>query len=298
MPSEFIIAIIAGIGGMLGWGLADFFAKKTIDELGDVMTLAWAGVFGSLAFFVAAAYSVVVHGAPVDIPQSPQTWAVLAFLGALQAAVYIFAYRGFGKGQVGLLSPVFATFAGIVALVSILFFGEETNALRLGTLAIMFVGILVLNADFTAISSFKLGRTKIGGFGDIVVATILGAIWTILWERFVSGEDWLFYALYMFVFMTIAVFIFAYSRGMKFGVHSSRLWIFLGLIGICEMVAYIAITLGYGATRYVSVVAILSGAFSLPTIVLARVFLKERTTMTQTLGTIIILAGVVLLSVV
>ena len=30
-------------GGMFGWGLADFFAKKTIDKIGDIQTLAWAG---------------------------------------------------------------------------------------------------------------------------------------------------------------------------------------------------------------------------------------------------------------
>jgi len=32
---------------MLGWGLADFFAKKTIDQIGDIVVLAWAHVFGT-----------------------------------------------------------------------------------------------------------------------------------------------------------------------------------------------------------------------------------------------------------
>jgi len=33
MQTELLIAIIAGLGGMFGWGLADFFAKKTIDSI-------------------------------------------------------------------------------------------------------------------------------------------------------------------------------------------------------------------------------------------------------------------------
>jgi drug/metabolite transporter (DMT)-like permease len=38
----------------------------------------------------------------------------------------------------------------------------------------------------------------------------------------------------------------------------------------------------------------LSGAFSLPTIILARIFLHERTTVLQTVGSVVILVGVVL----
>ncbi len=297
MPSELLIAVLAGLGGMLGWGIADFFAKKTIDELGDVMTLAWAGVFGTLAFFLAVLYEVSAQGAPVYIPQDPRTWLALIFFGALQAAVYIFVYRGFAKGKVGLLSPVFASFAGIVALVSILFLGETTTAYRIVALIVTFGGVLILNADFSMLSSFRVGFLKIGGFTEVAVGTVLGALWTILWYRFINGADWLFYAFYMFAFMTIAVFFFAAFQRLSFSVKQPALWKFIAAIGVCETVAYIAISLGYGVTPFVSVVSILSAAFSLPTIILARIFLKERTTRTQTIGTILTIVGVVLISV-
>ncbi len=298
MSSELLIAVIAGLGGMLGWGVADFFAKKTIDELGDVMTLAWAGVFGTAVFLVAVAYQGVVSGQAPTIPQDPTTWLTLAFLGALQGAVYIFVYRGFAKGKVGLLSPLFASFSGIVALVSIVFLGEPTSILRILALGVTFAGVIILNADLSAISSLRFRFTKIGGFTDVAIGTILAAIWTILWERFVSGTDWLVYAFYMFAFMTIAVFLFAGFQRLSFFVSRRGLWIFLAAIGVSETVAYIAISLGYGVTSLVSVVSILSASFSLPTIILAHIFLKERTTRTQSIGTLITIAGVVLLAVV
>lgn len=297
MDSQLLIAIIAGLGGMLGWGLADFFAKKTIDELGDVMTLAWAGVFGTLAFFFAVLYEVFAHDVPVYIPQDPWTWLALIFFGSLQAAVYIFVYRGFAKGKVGLLSPVFASFAGIVAIVSILFLGEATTVYRILALIVTFGGVLVLNADFSMLSSFRVSFAKIGGFTEVVIGTVLGALWTVLWYRFINGENWLFYAFYMFAFMTIAVFIFAAFQRLSFSVSRAGLWKFLAAIGVCETVAYIAISLGYGVTSFVSVVAILSAAFSLPTIILAHLFLKERTTRTQSIGMALTIVGVVLLSV-
>lgn len=298
MDTELFIAVVAGLGGMLGWGFADFFAKKTIGELGDVMTLAWAGVFGTAAFFCACAYAVYYDIASVFIPSSPTTWLQLIFFGALQAAVYIFAYRGFGKGQVGLLAPVFASFSGFVALVSIFFLGEHASAFQILALAIVFAGILLLNADLSAFGSMRVTWNRIEGLPDVLIATCLAAIWTVMWEQFVSKEDWLFFALYMFIFMTISVFAFAFIKKLSFSVSRTGLWKFIVAIGVCETVAYIAITLGYGATSYTSIVAILSGAFALPTILLARIFLGERATLTQTVASLIIVGGTIVLTVV
>lgn len=292
------LAILAGLGGCLGWGLADFFAKKTIDELGDVMTLAWAGVFGTAAFAVAAWVGQALYDHSITVPDNASTWLILAFFGTLQGAVYIFVYRGFAKGRVGLLSPVFASFAGLVALISILFLGEQASSLRIIALLITFAGVLALNADFDALSSLRLGWNHVDGFFDVFIATLLAALWTVLWELFVSGKDWLSYAAYMFAFMTIAVFIFAGYRKLPFSVQQRRLWKFIAAIGICETVAYLAITLGYGATPFVSVVAVLSAAFSLPTMLLARLFLNENFTRHQALAALTIVFGAILLAVV
>src|SRR5437016_946774 len=122
MSEELTIAISAGVGGMLGWGLADFFAKKTIDAIGDVVSLVWAHVFGTAIFVAAALCQSSVLGQRVTIPANPSTWTLLALFGALQAAVYLLVYRGFGKGQIALLAPVFASFSGLTALISVTVF--------------------------------------------------------------------------------------------------------------------------------------------------------------------------------
>ena len=116
-----IIAVLAGLGGMLGWGLADFFAKKTIDVIGDVTTLIWAHVIGT-AIILAALGFEVANGEQGNLPSEWRSWIGLIGFGGLQAAVYLFMYRGFGKGQVAVLAPLFASFAGLVALFSVLLF--------------------------------------------------------------------------------------------------------------------------------------------------------------------------------
>ena len=298
MHQELFIAVIAGLAGMFGWGLADFFAKKTIDRIGDVQSLAWAGVFGSITFALAALYQVVVRGGQLAIPHDAVTWLLLAFFGVLQAAVYLFAYNGFGKGQVALLSPVFASFSGIVAIISILFLHEATSPLRILALVIMFLGILLINLDINAFRERRIAFTRIPGFREVFAATLLAALWTILWYIFVNGKDWLAYSFYMFVFMTLGVFAMAKFRGLPMHIGERSTWVLVALIGICETVAYLGITLGYGATSLTSVVSLLSGAFSLPTIVLAYIFLKEKISSLQWFGCIVIVAGVTLLALV
>src|SRR3989344_8833903 len=140
MQSELLIALLTGLGGMLGWGLADFFAKKTIDEIGDMASLAWGHIFGTLALFLAVAHNVFFFERKIVMPSDTYTWIILIFFGMLQATVYFFLYRGFGKGQVSLLSPIFASFAGITAIMSIVFFREAVNIFLIFALIIIFCG--------------------------------------------------------------------------------------------------------------------------------------------------------------
>jgi drug/metabolite transporter (DMT)-like permease len=292
---ELLIAVLAGLGGMVGWGLADFFAKKTIDQIGDIVTLAWAHIFGTLAFVLVALYQQFMRGQPVAIPSDVETWALLIFFGILQAAVYLLVYNGFGKGQVALLNPIFASFSGLTAVLSIAAFGEAVTTYRVLTLGIIFVGILLVSIDVEWLRAKRFSLAHIPGLKEVALATVLAAFWTIFWKQFIGGKDWLSYALFMYAFMTIAVLVVAKVRRIPLAVGKPGLWGFLILIGLCETGAYLAISLGYSETSLTSVVALLSGAFSVPTIILARAFLKERTTLVQTVGTLTIVLGIILL---
>jgi drug/metabolite transporter (DMT)-like permease len=293
--TELAIAVGAGFGGMLGWGLADFFAKKTIDQIGDIVSLAWAHVFGSIAFIVIALYQSLVRGQAVAIPTDAATLAFLALFGVLQAAVYLLVYRGFSKGQVALLNPLFASFSGLTAIMSIAAFGEAGSANRMVALAVIFLGILFINVDLGALGSRRIGLARIPGIREIAVATVLAAVWTICWDQFIGGKDSLSCALFMYAFMTVAILVVAMVKRTRLSEVKPECWKYLVLIGICETIAYLAISVGYSQTSLTSVVALLSGAFSLPTIVLARVVLKEKTTRIQTAGTFAIVLGIVLL---
>jgi len=296
MINSLFVAVFAGMGGMLGWGLADFFAKKTIDQIGDTLTLAWAHVFGTLTLVLFALARDIGRNQSISFFQSSQVILLLIFFGVLQAVVYFFVYKGFGKGQIAILNPIFASFSGLVALISIFVFGENINGSLTIGLILVFGGILLMNIDFKTLGSRRINFIAVPGFREVAFATVLATVWTLGWNAFIKSQDWILYTLFMYFFMTIAIVIIARIQKINLFAIKPRVWKFLILIGVCEVGAYLAISLGYSATSHTSIIALLSGAFSLPTIILARIFLKERTTRTQTIGSIAIIGGIILLS--
>jgi drug/metabolite transporter (DMT)-like permease len=291
MQTELLLAVLAGLGGMLGWGLADLFAKKTIDEIGDVVSLVLAHIIGT-AVIAAVLVVNLIGGGSFAIPSDAATWAGLAFFGVLQGLVYLLVYIGFGKGQVSILNPVFASFTGLVALISVLFLGEALSGQLAFALVIIFFGIMLLNSDPSAFMERRIRFLRVPGFREVALATVFAAIWTLGWNSFVGGKGWLSYAVLMYVFMTIALLAYAWMRRIPLKVGNPGMWKYLLLIGVCEVGAYVAISWGYSATGLTSVVALLSGAFSLPTIALARVVLKERASHLHVIAGIIIVIGI------
>jgi len=296
MPQELLIAVLAGLSGMLGWGFADLFAKKTIDEIGDITSLAWGHIFGTIALLISVLVKVLATGKNISVPTETSTWALLLFFGALQAVIYLLVYRGFAKGQVAVLNPVFASFSGITAFISILFFGEAIRHMQIVALGILFSGVLLLNIDIQALRVRRLNFIRVPGFAEVALATVLAAFWTLGWDKFINGHDWIVYALFMYAFMTLTILVYAKFKKIILLIHKPPVWKFLVLIGVCETIAYLGISYGYSTTSLTSVVAVLSGAFSLPTIIGARLFLHEKTTALQTIGSVIIILGIILLT--
>jgi drug/metabolite transporter (DMT)-like permease len=291
------VAILAGLGGMLGWGFSEFATKKSVDDTGTISSLVWAHVFGTFILFLVLGVSAFMLHYSVEVPTDWIEWVGLAFFGVLQAIVYYFAYKGFEKGEVSILSPIFASFAGLVALFSIVLFGEAIQMVPLIALALIFMGIICMNLDLQSLKTRRIRIQIVPGLKEIFIATVLATGWTLGWDKFSGNKDWMVYTTFMFVFMTIAAFFIARHARVNLVQVRNSTWKYLWLIAIGEVVAYLAITLGYANTSYTSVVAVLSGASSLPTIVLARLFLKEKMMRNQMIAASIIIFGIAVLSI-
>ncbi len=271
---------------MFGWGFADFCAKVAVNAMEELTALVWGHLLATAVLLVAAAFAWNTT-AGSGRTGGTSGLAALVGLGVLQGIIYMLLYRGFGQGDVAPLSPVFASFSGVVAVVSILFLGEHTTPLRTAVLILLFAGVLLLGASDGVPLIRGVGRAA--GFRPVALAAVLAAAWTLCWSHVVDGHNTLVCAAVMYAAMTSFFVGVAAIKDVPLRVppHSG-----LPLAGIAlgEAAAYAGISWGYGAGTSVSIVALLSGAFSLPTIALAAAFLRERLGHRALLGAVLVVA--------
>jgi uncharacterized membrane protein len=279
---------------MLGWGLADFFAKQTIGRIGDVASLVWGHLFGTGALVLGALAYLAIAGPPTGLPHNGASWFVLLVFGAGQAAVYLLVYKAFSKGPVSLLSPIFASYSGLAAVLSIVFFSEAVGIGTLGTLVLMFAGVILVSLEGRFSSAPKEKRLP-PGVTEALVGAGLAAVWTVGWHQVIGGKSWLSYTVTMYVAMTVVIVVFATARGVKLRWPRGRLALLLAGIGLAEVGAYVAIGIGFSQTSHTSLIAALSGAFALPTVLLARLFLREPMCRTRLVGIAAVIVASVLL---
>lgn len=291
MGQEIVIASLGGLGAMLGWGIADFFAKKTVDRIGDVKTLFWAQTIGILPLLT---YFLLNYSTP-HITVS--VLSLLILYGIIDAFGYLFFYKALEKGQVSVVSPILATFAAFAVLISAFLFKEQILPIRWLALGVVFTGILLTSVDLKGLRDGSLDKKDLAkGLPETFVGIALFAIWFPLWDNFVSKGDWAFLVTALRVVISLTVLLFAKSTKIRLRVKEIDIWKLLVLIGLFDGGAYLTLTWGFGATTLTSVTTMLSAAYSLPTLILARVFLKEKLAVNQWVGVLSIIGGLVFLA--
>jgi drug/metabolite transporter (DMT)-like permease len=292
MNSAIAIAVLAGSLAMIGWGCADFFAKKTIDRIGDIATLFWGQVFGliPLLFLYFFWNQTPPNLAPIDA-------ALFLIFGVVSALSYLLLYRGFERGKVSILSPIFASYAGAVVLISAFVFGEAIPPLRWLALAIIFFGIITMSTDIRDFKKSLRARGRMGGVPEVLIAMVIFSFWLAFWGHYVSVEHWVFYVLTLRAIAVATLLVYAGLKHLTLWPRQITKLIWpLVLIGFFDVMAYAAVTWGFGATPFISVVALLSGAFSLPTLLLARAFLNEKLNRMQGLSVAAIIVGIIMVT--
>lgn len=294
MDTGLLTAIFAGLGGMIGWGLADFFAKKTIDKLGDITTLFWAQFFGVAPLFIFFLFDPVIPKLGI------RSLLILLILGIWSGLSYIPTYIAFRKGKVSLLSPIFASYAVLVTILSALFFNEVIPAERLFGFVTVFIGIILISGGLSdlwlLIAGNESRKDNVKGLKEIFFAVFIFSLWLVSLDRFIIGLNWVPILLAIRIISSLSLFFYSKVKKIDLKIKDNSLWKYLIIIGIFDILAFASVTFGFSNTSHISVVAMLSGAFSLPTIFLARIFLREETTRTQLVGSLIIIIGIVIVS--
>ncbi len=289
-----MIAIIAGLSGMLGWGISDFFAKKTIDKIGDLKTLIGSQIIGGIALLIYFLFT----GSPIPTITSVALVYLVA-LAALDGAGYLLLYRAFQKGVMSIVSPIASSAAGFSVLVAVFLFKESLSSTGLIGVILIFLGILITSTDFNDLKkSFSRSNLK-KGIPEAIGALIILGFWFPLWDRFVGGVEWLFWliALKLVIGILLSLYFFATNKNKNLLSGYKGVIAILIPVALLDAIAYLGTTWGYSiSTNTTSLITLIANSYTLPTIVLAYFLLKERVSKTQLLGIASIIIGIVVSS--
>jgi drug/metabolite transporter (DMT)-like permease len=291
--SSFLIAFLGGSLGMVGYGSADFLAKKVIAALGVPRTLFLTQLITSLLLCL---FLFGDSGLP-EFSTINLLW--LAGFSLFDSAGYLCLYRAFQVGKVSIVSPVASSFTILTALVSHFAFAERFSGLKIGCLALVISGIMLVAVDPEEIRGKGNNEKLSRGVGMALCVALIFGFFYPFWDDFISVPGYIVWVILQRV--VVVLFLGGYlllSAGRKRvspAPGGGALLLLVPFIAVGETLARFGNSWALHATTgRTSLITALTALFPLVTLLLAHFFLKERLKRLQYCGVFLIVAGLAL----
>jgi len=286
------MGIVAGLLSMTFWGTAIFLAALGARKLGNVLTLFWMQSFGFLVgvvYFLINYRSLVFRQLISNIP-------LLLVVAILQVIAYLAFYKGLEKAQVTLVSPIGAAWGLVTAILGVVFFKEFLTSIQLLAIGLIIIGIVLLSINIKDLIKMKKINLLVG-VKEGVVAMFGWGISLFLLVLATKALGWFLpaFTFRFFVLLILSGYIFSIKKSfipktIKFP------WKLLVLIGVFDVGGFFSYSFGVSGAN-ASIVAPIGSAFALVTVVLAKIFLKEKLGINKIVGILGIVGGLILISV-
>lgn len=248
-------------------------------------------IFGLIPlFFIFIAKFSFAELAKVNIYQ-------VLVLGVVNAFGYLMFYKALKKGEVSIIGPMISSYSAFSLLFSAFYFKESLNYFIVLCLLIIVVGIAMSSIDYKKIFTNKFNKKDfIKGLPEAILAILILSLWFPLWGSYISNNSWIISLLLLRFFFSLTLLTLLIFDKTKIVIKQKNIIGWLIIVGILDLLAYISLTWGYSDSNYKSIVTVLASVFSVPTIILARIFLKEKLQLLQIVGIVVIFIGIVLLA--
>ncbi len=284
--STAIISIVAGIGGMVGWGLYDFLGGVYAKQIGPYKSFFWSQLAGLLS----ALLLILVFPIRLNIPVL--ILLLIPIAAILYSAGYLFFFKGFEIGSVSIVAATMNLWAVFTMLFAFLFLGQRLSLTQSLGVFLILVGVTLASLNWSEIRSQGF-RLSSGVKEAVIGAFFFGVFWNL--SEVISEEiGWL--SATLLVKLGIVLFLLMFSvltrREMALAQVATKTKIVVAIMGILEAGAVALVNYGLTIGDAILITPIAS-ALSIVTITLAILFLKDRVTKLQGLGMIAAIVGIV-----
>jgi drug/metabolite transporter (DMT)-like permease len=167
--------ILAALGAMVAWGFGDFIIQKGTRKIGDMETLAWIGLLGTIGLT-----PFVWHDLALVVQTS--NFLVLLLLGIITFAIGIANFEALKRGKISVVEVILEAELPIAVLLGLFFFRESLSILQILLIMLVFAGILLIAAEPGQIKKkhflekgAMLALIAAAGYGIIDFLTAVGA---------------------------------------------------------------------------------------------------------------------------
>ena len=283
-----MISALLGLASAFGLGIADFMARFSSRTLGPPRT------YGVVLVIGAAIMTAWMVTGDVPLVWSPLGWAIAVAHGISVALMCMLLYAGLARGPIAVVASIVAVHPAPVLIVQVLM-GVRPTAIEWAAMIVIIIGGIVIArtaSEHADPVKAEINRTTLLiAFGACLsyvgivltaqaAAPLIGEVQTVWIGRW-SG----------LVFIAIILYV----RGVPFRVP--REWVpFVGVQGCLDTLGYLTFVIG-AATTEPHITVVVASTFSVVTVILARVILKEPVNGKQWAAIGLIAAGTAVLSV-
>lgn len=285
------MGILFGMFSMLGWGITDFLGAKSSRKIGYLLALLWMQIIGFLFAFV----YFLVNFQNFDLNKITGSLIILIFIAILETVAYVFFYKGLKEGQVSLVAPIGSASAMVTIILGIVFLKETLFNSQIAAIILIIAGTLLVSFKLEElIKNKKLSISK--GIKEGLVAMVLWGFvgFFLVYPSKILG--WFLPVVIIRVFTIIILILYLASKKESIRINPQPSLLFLLIpIGLLDVGSFFAFMRGI-SSEYVSIISPIAAASPLISILLARIFLKEKLAPNQILGISSVITGLILIS--
>jgi drug/metabolite transporter (DMT)-like permease len=296
------MGITLGLAGAFFWGLADFIARFATRRVGTYRTSFYVNFTGFVllcAYFAGAGGWSALRSASAGGWQ-PWAWGIL--VGILNSACSYSFYRAIEGGVLSIVAPVSSSYPALTLILS-LFSGESLRWHNGLGIAAVLIGVILASTSAPVAGEVVASDAEphpsgpwTRGIGWAIAAACgFGVMFWLIGFRVMPvlggvASVWIIRATTSSTLAAVSVPI-----GQTLALPRNRVWAILGCAGVLDTAAFLSNNFGLHAGP-VAVVTVLASLYSAVTVVLARIFLKERLRPLQWCGLLLIFSGIVLVN--
>lgn len=282
--------MLYGLGSAIGFGLADLFGAISTRRTGVLVTLL---VIQSVNIVVLSA--LLLTPIPGSLEASGEAWSAILVSGVLGTISFFCFYRALQLGPIAIVSPVFASYAAITVILSVLLIGERLSGLATAGLVSTLSGVMLASVGRGEGESGE--RRAWGGIPWAIAAAIAWGVSSYLIGRYAQETGWFLpvYGSRLVEFAAVGSTVLALrASGRKVVVPRGADAAIPTASGLADMMAVAFFARG-SEVGLVSIMSAVSATFPLVVIAGGVALFHERPTKVQWVGILTTVAGLAML---